>query len=93
MFGSALPLGCGISYGPLLHPLYVCPPSGNDGDTDRYVLLIRFWHPELTQKEREALLYIFKALEGEETQLELDYDYFDNIAAQQIGQRGGGGSA
>ena len=33
--------------------------SGGDDDSPRVVLLIDLWHPDLTQKERNALSYIF----------------------------------
>jgi hypothetical protein len=33
----------------------------NDSDEDRYVLIIDFWHPELTLMEREGLEYIYDA--------------------------------
>ncbi len=33
----------------------------NDTDEDRYVLIIDFWHPDLSKKEREALEYIYDA--------------------------------
>lgn len=32
-------------------------------DADRTVLLLRFWHPELTIVERKALQFLFKAIE------------------------------
>lgn len=32
-------------------------------DEDRMVLLIRFWHPQLTQNEREALSFLFQAID------------------------------
>jgi len=38
----------------------------NDGDTDRHVLLIRFWHPELSRKEIKALETVFRAIEDYE---------------------------
>jgi len=38
----------------------------NDGDTDRYVLLIRFWHPGLSRKEVRALEIVFRAIEDYE---------------------------
>lgn len=34
----------------------------NDAETDRYVLLIRHWHHDLTKTERKALQWIFDAL-------------------------------
>lgn len=35
----------------------------NDADSARLVLLIRFWHPELTATERDALNFIFDYLD------------------------------
>lgn len=35
----------------------------NDASADRTVLLVRFWHPQLTQVERDALDFIFRALD------------------------------
>lgn len=35
-------------------------------DVERVVLLIRFWHPELTQVERDALAFIFKTVDNPE---------------------------
>lgn len=35
----------------------------NDATSDRTVLLIRFWHPQLTQAERSALEFIFSVLD------------------------------
>ncbi|CAM9257588.1 unnamed protein product [Ectocarpus sp. 4 AP-2014] len=35
----------------------------NDASSDRIILLVRFWHPQLTQVERSALNFIFSALE------------------------------
>lgn len=34
-----------------------------DADIDRIVLLIRFWHPQLSLVEREAISYLFKLIE------------------------------
>eukprot|EP00933_Yihiella_yeosuensis_P051815 TRINITY_DN49789_c0_g1_i1.p1 TRINITY_DN49789_c0_g1~~TRINITY_DN49789_c0_g1_i1.p1 ORF type:complete len:394 (+),score=82.07 TRINITY_DN49789_c0_g1_i1:49-1230(+) len=31
----------------------------NDSDEDRFVLIVDFWHPDLTEAEREALEYIY----------------------------------
>ncbi len=33
--------------------------TSNDSDEDRYVMIIDFWHPELTLVERDALTYIY----------------------------------
>lgn len=35
----------------------------NDAASDRIVLLVRFWHPQLTKVERSALGFIFDALD------------------------------
>jgi hypothetical protein len=35
----------------------------NDTDGSRYVLIFRFWHPELTEDEKNALLYVFDCLD------------------------------
>jgi Aspartyl/Asparaginyl beta-hydroxylase len=35
--------------------------TGNESDQDRYVLIIDFWHPELSQAERKALEFIYDA--------------------------------
>lgn len=34
--------------------------TGNESGEDRYVLIIDFWHPGLTQAERDALSVIFE---------------------------------
>ena len=37
--------------------------TSNESDLkDRYVLIIRFWHPELSQLECQALQFLFDAL-------------------------------
>lgn len=36
-------------------------------DKDRTVLLLRFWHPELSDAERRALQFLFKAIENPES--------------------------
>lgn len=55
--------------------------AANEGDTDRYVLLIRFWHPDVTSTEREALQYIFDALDGPQALVDLDFDYFSQVCS------------
>ena len=35
----------------------------NEADTDRFVLLIRFWHPDLTETEIKAFTFIFDYLD------------------------------
>jgi hypothetical protein len=37
--------------------------TANEADTPRHVLLVRFWHPELTLDERRAFQYIFDMLD------------------------------
>eukprot|EP00854_Cymbomonas_tetramitiformis_P021705 gene21705-26105_t len=36
----------------------------NNTDEDRYVLIFRFWHPDLTVLEKEALQFIFDSLDN-----------------------------
>lgn len=40
--------------------------TANNTDGDRYVLIIRFFHPELSQMERLALQYIFDATDAQD---------------------------
>merc|ERR1711871_1042895 len=51
----------------------------NMSERDRYVLLIRFWHPQLSQAEREAFNYIFDMLDysahGEQVLSEFENSY------------------
>ena len=35
----------------------------NESDRVRYILMLRVWHPDLTETEREALQFIYNALE------------------------------
>lgn len=35
---------------------------GNDGPTEETLLVVKFWHPEITQAERDALEFIFSVL-------------------------------
>lgn len=35
--------------------------TGNESNSDRYVLIIDFWHPELSQEERAALEFVYDA--------------------------------
>lgn len=37
--------------------------TANESDRDRYVLIMRHWHPELTQLERIAVLFLFASLD------------------------------
>ena len=51
----------------------------NISNKDRYVLLIRFWHPQLTLEERDAFNYIFDMLDysayGEEALSNFENSY------------------
>ena len=38
----------------------------NNSESDRYVLMVRFWHPGTSTLEREALQHIFDILEDPE---------------------------
>jgi hypothetical protein len=47
---------------------FVCDTSfmhetWNGGDTDRFVLIMRHWHPELSLLERVALQFVFDSLD------------------------------
>jgi len=50
----------------------------NDADTDRFVLLIRFWHPDLSDEEVKAFTFIFDYLDvaalGEEALAAFEFD-------------------
>ena len=35
--------------------------TGNETDEDRFVLIIDFWHPDLSEDEKEALAFIYSA--------------------------------
>jgi hypothetical protein len=35
----------------------------NESDKTRYILMMRLWHPDLTEAERQALQFTFDALE------------------------------
>jgi aspartate beta-hydroxylase len=37
--------------------------AANDSDRTRYILMLRVWHPDLTQTEREALQFTYDCLE------------------------------
>ena len=37
--------------------------AANDAAVDRYVLMLRVWHPELTPAERDALQFVFDAID------------------------------
>lgn len=55
----------------------------NDADTDRYVLLIRSWHPDLSAVEINGLTFIFDFLNfmaiGDYELNKFEYEYLNNI--------------
>ena len=67
--------------------MYLSPLTENSSTKDRFVLLMRFWHPGVTPKEREALQYVFDALDGPEAQTDMDFDYLNSIADSQLASR------
>lgn len=68
-FGLSVPPDCDMTVGGETRPwkeddLVICDTSfmhstRNDSDEDRFVLIIDFWHPDLTEAEREALEFIY----------------------------------
>jgi len=58
----------------------------NDSDEDRFVLIVDFWHPELTEPEREALEYIYdfrtKFEQGKTKYIpKLPTDFFETLSS------------
>lgn len=51
-------------------------------DHDRTVLLIRFWHPELTPVERDALEFLFRAIEQPDSVTEILRSREDKLQQQ-----------
>ena len=37
--------------------------TSNDSEKDRYVLILRHWHPEVTEVEKAANQFLFEALD------------------------------
>lgn len=56
-----------------------------DLESDRYVLLIRFWHPDLTKDEIAALTFIFDFLDhshlGESALLDFEMEHVFGISS------------
>jgi len=42
---------------------FIHSTANESDDKDRYVLIVRFWHPELTDTECQALQFLFEALD------------------------------
>ena len=38
----------------------------NESEEDRYVLILRVWHPELTAEETQAITFLFDCLDDSE---------------------------
>merc|ERR1712146_436363 len=36
--------------------------AANEADVDRYILMLRIWHPDVSKAERAALQFIFDAI-------------------------------
>lgn len=53
----------------------------NSSDEDRYVLILDFWHPELTQIERDSLSFVYDARNKFDSGRERDIEssYFDTV--------------
>lgn len=67
---------------------------------DRMVLLIRFWHPQLTQNEREALSFLFQAIDDPDghpavvkasRQLQMEASRVSGKKSNRRSRSGGGG--
>lgn len=43
---------------------FIHSTANESNDKDRYVLIVRFWHPELRDVERQALQFLFEALDN-----------------------------
>lgn len=56
----------------------------NDASSDRIILLMRFWHPQLTQVERNALGFIFSVLD-DPLVLDQPYDSALNLKGFETG--------
>lgn len=54
----------------------------NDSSSDRTILLVRFWHPGLQEVERNALNFIFSALEDPSI---IDEPYGGTVGLKEIG--------
>ena len=40
--------------------------TANDTEGDRYVLIVRFWHPEVTPMEKLAMQFVFDAIDEQD---------------------------
>lgn len=68
-FGLSVPEQCSITVGgvtrnweedgAVVFDTSFTHSTQNDSEEDRFVLIVDFWHPDLTQNEREALEYIY----------------------------------
>mmetsp|Transcript_10217 Transcript_10217/g.26337 ORF Transcript_10217/g.26337 Transcript_10217/m.26337 type:complete len:421 (-) Transcript_10217:93-1355(-) len=101
-FGLSIPPDCSITVGgetrPWLEDKAVILDTSfthstrNDSDEDRFVLIVDFWHPELTEPEWEAVECIYdtrtKFEQGKIKGKELRGSFFDQL--YQLSAQGGG---
>jgi aspartate beta-hydroxylase len=40
--------------------------TANETVGDRYVLIVRFWHPEVTQIEKLAMQFVFDSIDSQD---------------------------
>eukprot|EP01041_Mallomonas_annulata_P009732 gene9732-20245_t len=69
--GLEIPKGCWISVGgerrewiqngAIIFDTSFSHETGNDSNESRYVMIIDFWHPDLTTAERNALAFVYDA--------------------------------
>lgn len=59
----------------------------NSSDEDRYVLILDFWHPELTQVERDSLSFVYDARNKFDAgrEREIESSYFETIEKPSVG--------
>lgn len=43
--------------------------TANETDGDRYVLIIRFWHPEVTLMEKLAMQFVFDSIDTQDVRV------------------------
>lgn len=57
--------------------------AANESPRDRYVLMLRLWHPDVTQAERKALQFIFDCVSDEEIVKDrATYEMYDDLILQ-----------
>ena len=43
--------------------------TANETESDRYVLIIRFWHPEVTKMEKLAMQFVFDSIDSQDVKV------------------------